>query len=84
MDCPHCHTKSTRTLSQKTTLGYDRYHCCNCGKQFNERTDTKLNFIEYPTEVVMMVVHYYYRFKVSLDDVVELMVMRGFELSHWC
>jgi len=29
-----------------------------------------------------MAVHYYYRFKVSLDDVVELMVMRGFHLSH--
>jgi len=27
-------------------------------------------------------VHYYYRFKVSLDDVVELMMMRGFYLSH--
>jgi len=30
----------------------------------------------------MMAVHYYYRFKVSLDDVVELMLMRGFHLSH--
>ena len=30
----------------------------------------------------MMVVHYYYRFKVSLDDVVELMVMRNIYLSH--
>ena len=51
-------------------------------KQYNERTGTKLNFIEYPTEVVMIAVHYYYRFKVSLDDVVELMSMRGFHLSH--
>jgi transposase-like protein len=30
----------------------------------------------------MLAVHYYYRFKVSLDDVVELMAMRGFHLSH--
>jgi len=30
----------------------------------------------------MMAVHYYYRFKVSLDDVVELMVMRNISLSH--
>lgn len=29
-----------------------------------------------------MVVHYYYRFKVSLDDVVELMLIRGFTLCH--
>ena len=30
----------------------------------------------------MIAVHYYYRFKVSLDDVVTLMAMRGFYLSH--
>ena len=30
----------------------------------------------------MLAVHYYYRFKVSLDDVVELMAMRGFYMSH--
>ncbi len=43
---------------------------------------TKLNFIEYPAEVVMIAVNYYYRFKVSFDDVVQLMAMRGFYLSH--
>jgi len=50
--------------------------------QFNERTGTPLNFVEYPTEVVMLVVYYYYRFKVSLDDVVDLMTIRGIHLSH--
>ena len=30
----------------------------------------------------MMALHYYFRLKVSLDDVVELMAMRGFHLSH--
>jgi len=63
-------------------LGYEQYRCSNCGKQYNERSGTKLNFIEYPTEVVMIAVNYYYRFKVSLDDVVQLMAMRGFYLSH--
>jgi len=63
-------------------LGYEQYRCSNCGKQYNERSGTKLNFIEYPTEVVMIAVSYYYRFKVSLDDVVQLMAMRGFYLSH--
>jgi len=82
MDCPHCQSKFTRKLNQKTTLGYGQHRCFGCNKQFNERTGTQLNFIEYPTEVVMMAVHYYYRFKVSLDDVVELMAMRGFHLSH--
>jgi len=82
MNCPHCQSKFTQKLNQKTTLGYNQHRCLSCNKQFNERTGTQLNFIEYPAEVVMMAVHYYYRFKVSLDDVVELMVMRGFHLSH--
>lgn len=30
----------------------------------------------------MLALHYYFRFKVSLDDVVQLMAMRGFPLSH--
>ncbi len=63
-------------------MGYAQYRCCKCHRQYNERTGTKLNFIEYPTEVVMIAVHYYFRFKVSLDDIVELMAMRGFHLSH--
>ncbi len=48
----------------------------------SRRISSQISFIEYPTEVVMLAVHYYYRFKVSLDDVVELMIMRGFHLSH--
>ena len=82
MNCPHCRSKNTQTLNPKTVLGYQQHRCCGCDKQFNERTGTPLNFIEYPTEVVMMVTHYYYRFKVSLEDVVELMLMRGFQISH--
>ena len=82
MDCLHCGNKNIREMKQKTVLGYLQYRCRQCEKQFNERSGTTLNFIEYPTEVVMMAVHYYYRFKVSLDDVVALMVMRGFHLSH--
>jgi transposase-like protein len=83
MICPHCQSKATRKMKKKkTSLGYEQYRCRSCGKQYNERTGSKLNFIEYRTEVVMIAIHYYYRFKVSLDDVVELMAMRGFHLCH--
>ena len=79
MYCPHCESKNTQKIQKKTVFGYNQYHCYNCDKQYNERTGTKLN---YPTEVVMIAVHYYYRFKVSLDDVVELMAMQRFHLCH--
>lgn len=82
MDCPHCRGKNNRLLNKRTLLGYQQFVCRCCGSQYNERTGTALNFIEYPTEIVMLVTHYYYRFKVSLDDVVELVAMRGIFLSH--
>lgn len=69
-------------MKRQTKLGYTQYRCQKCYRQFNERTGTLLNFIEHPTEVVMMALRYYYRFKVSLEDVVELMVMRGFHLTQ--
>jgi putative transposase len=82
MYCPHCQSKHTSQMVKKTNLCYRRYRCYDCCRQYNERTGTKLNFIEYPTEVVMIALNYYYRFKVSLDDVVQLMAMRGFHLCH--
>lgn len=82
MDCPHFLSSKATEMKVTTALGYKQYCCHCCAWQYNERTGTKLNNIEYPTEVVMIVVHYYYRFKVSLDDVVELMAMRNISLSH--
>lgn len=82
MICPVCSLTDTREISRRTALGYRQFHCRDCVRQFNERTGTSLNFIEYPTEVVMLVVYHCYRFKFSLDDVVELMATRGINLSH--
>ena len=82
MDCPHCQAKNTTKLSAKTALGYLQFRCHDCGSQFNERTGTPYNYIEYPTDVVVMAVYFYYRFKTSLDDVVELMAMRNIHLSY--
>ena len=82
MDCPYCKSVKIRKYPSKTNLNYQKYLCRDCNRQYNERTGTLFNFIEYPTEIVMMTVYYYYRFKVSLDDVVELMQMRGLNISH--
>lgn len=89
MNCPHCESSNTRQCNSKTNLGYTEYRCRNCCRQYNERTGTVFNNLEYPTEVVILAVRYYFEFKTSLDDVVKLMAMRGFMLSHqtvwnWC
>ena len=75
MKCLHCDSKRTSLLKSQTNLGYQQYRCHRCHKQFNERTGTPYNYIEYPTEVVTLAVYLYYRFRNSLDDVVELMAL---------
>jgi putative transposase len=82
MNCPHCESTTIYLCKNKTDLGYSQHRCRSCNRQYNERTGTPFNFIQFCTEIVMLAVHYYYRFKNSLDDVVELMQMRGISLSH--
>ena len=82
MNCPHCQSKNTVALKQTTTLDYKQFRCGKCRRQFNERTGTIYNFLEFPTDVVMLTVFYYYHFKNSLVDVTEHMALRGFSLSH--
>jgi len=82
MNCPDCNSSNTRKNKQLTILGYKRYHCRACNRSYNERTGTEYNNIEYRTEVVVIAIFYYYRFKLSLDDVVILMAMRNMYLSH--
>lgn len=82
MQCPACESNNVLLRKSTTTLGYKVYRCRDCESQYNERTGTTLNYIEFRTEIVMLAVHYYFRFRNSLDDVVELMAMRGIYLSH--
>ncbi len=82
MNCPHCESKNIYECKRKTQLGYKQYRCRSCFRQYNERTETKFNYIEYPNEIIILAIHHYYRFKVSLDDVTELMSIRGINLNH--
>ena len=82
MNCPDCRSNNIREMKQATVLGYKRYQCRCCDRTYNERTGTGYNNIEYRTEVVMIAVFFYYRFKLSLDDVTILMAMRNIYVSH--
>jgi putative transposase len=82
MKCPYCTSKNIGRCQQRTNLGYVKYRCRDCSRQFNTRTGSVYNFLAHRTEVVVLAVRYYYEFKTSLEDVVKLMMMRGIELSH--
>ena len=82
MDCPHCGSDKYTNRKRTTKLGYRQFYCKSCGKYYNERTGTPFNYLTYPTDVVLLAIFYYYRFKNSLVDVTEHMALRGFDISH--
>ncbi len=82
MNCPHCASSTTKEQHKKTTLGYRTFRCRACYRIFNERSGTPFNFLEYPTEIVVLVVLWRLRYKLSLRDLAEMFLERGFVFTH--
>ncbi len=82
MNCVICQSSNILERKAKTSLGYQQYHCRSCGKYFNERTGTVYNFIQYPTDVMMLAIFFYSRYKLSLVNVSEMMMLRGLSICH--
>ncbi len=80
--CPHCSTSATTELEQKTILGYRCFRCTSCERRFNERTGTQFNFLEFPTDIVLLVVRWRLRYKLSLRDLADMFLERGFTFTH--
>ena len=81
MTCPHCRSCQTRKLALATDLGYARFQCRTCRRTFNERTGTPFHFLEMPTDIVFQVVLFRLLFKLSLRDLMQLFLIRGYEFS---
>ena len=82
MNCPHCDSTTIAERMKKTALGYRTFHCHTCKRIFNERTGTPFNYLEYPTDLVPLVVLWRLRYKLSLRDLAEMCLARGFEVTH--
>ena len=80
--CPKCQSTELSLLKQLTSIGYTRFRCKSCRCTFNERSGTEFNFLEYPTDLVLMVVRWRLRYCLSLRNLSEMMLERGFEFSH--
>jgi len=68
--------------SDLTAQGYHRFRCRDCGKQFNERSDGVLNRASLPSDIIAFVVFCRLRYKLTLRDLSEIMLLRGFTVSH--
>jgi putative transposase len=82
MICPHCQSAATAERPDRTELGYRRFRCCTCKRGFNERTGTPYNRLQYPTDVICLVVLWRFRYKLSLRDLAEMFLQRGITLTH--
>lgn len=82
MRCPHCQSTATTERPDQTELGYRRFRCRDCQRGFNERTGTPFNRLQYPTDVVCLVVLWRFRYKLSLRDLVEMFLQRGLVFTH--
>ena len=51
-------------------------------KSCNERSGTLFNILDYPTDMVLLVVLWRLRYKLSRRDVAEMLLKRGFAFTH--
>ena len=82
MTCPHRASTITTRRSKTAQLGYRTFFCRDCRRTFNERTGTPFNYLEFPTDIVLLVVLWRVRYKLSLRDLAEMFLHRGFEFTH--
>jgi transposase-like protein len=82
MHCPHCASVTTKEQTQKTALGYRIFRCSVCKRLFNERTGTAFSFLEYPTDIVLLVVLWRLRYKLCLRDLAEMFLERGVTFTY--
>ena len=82
MSCPYCRAKTVHRRKQLTALGYRRLWCASCRRRFNERTGTPFNELQYPTDVALLAVLWRLRYKLSFRDLAELLLQRGYVVTH--
>jgi len=82
MGCPHGESTDTRERRERTELGYRRFRCQGCQREFNERTGTRFNHLQYPTDVVCLVVLWRVRSTLSRRDRPEMFLERGRVFIH--
>src|SRR5918992_3085529 len=80
MTCPHGASTAITDRPDRTELGYRRFRCRDCKRVFNERTGTLFNRLQYPTDLVSLVVLWRFRDKLSLRNLAEMFLQRGSSL----
>jgi transposase-like protein len=84
MDCVGCSSTAVTERPDLTAQGYRRFRCRDCSTQFNERSGGVLNRASLPSDIIAFVVFCRLRYQLTLWDLSEIMLLRGFTVSHEC
>src|ERR1700760_3263876 len=82
MDCVGCGSAAVTERPDLTAQGYRRFRCRDCSKQFNQRSAGPLNRASLPSDIIAFVVFCRLRYRLTLRDLSEIMLLRGFTISH--
>ena len=74
---PPCANAGSHDGSRISTV-----RCDDCRRKSNERTGTPFNYLEFPTDIVFKIVLCRLRYKLSLRNLAEMYLLRGFEFTH--
>ncbi len=82
MHCPSCASNQTHEWPHRTARGYPTFRCSTCHCRFTERTGPPFNHLQFPTDIVLLVVLGRRRYTLSLRDLAEMFLVRGFAFTH--
>src|SRR3982751_5536530 len=82
MDCVACGSAAVTERPERTAQGPRRFRCRDCGKQYNERSAGVLNWTQYPSDVIALVVLWRLRYRLTLRDLAEMFLVCGIVFSH--
>jgi len=63
-------------------LGLRRISLWRLRRKFNERTGTPVDYLEFPTDIVFEIVLCRLLYKLSLRNLAQMFLLRGFEFTH--
>ncbi|HTH99387.1 MAG TPA: hypothetical protein VL752_00460, partial [Acidisoma sp.] len=71
-------------VSDPVAEGIDnqRFRCRDCGRQFNKRSGGVLNRMSFPSDIINFVGFRRLRYRLTLRDLSEMLLLRGFIVSH--
>jgi len=79
MACPHCSSSDIKKDGQERLV--QRFRCQVCHRSFTDRSATPFARLQWPQEVVVTAVRWYFAFRLSAVNVRDLLAERGIDVS---